>query len=116
MLDSILCPLCDHAVETTQHVLFQCPIVRSVFHIICNWWELEGQDLESFSEWQNWFLSIRMSAGTKNLLGLQGLHSGLRESVIHLSILTDSIILILVLSSLANVRGPPIGSFFRTSF
>ncbi|GKC82071.1 RNA-directed DNA polymerase, eukaryota, partial [Tanacetum coccineum] len=68
MLDSILCPLCDHAVETTQHVLFQCPIVRSVFHRICNWWELEGQDLESFSEWQSWFLSIRMSAGTKNLL------------------------------------------------
>ncbi|GJU39965.1 hypothetical protein Tco_1192922 [Tanacetum coccineum] len=36
--------------------------------LICNWWELEGQDLESFSEWQSWFLSIRMSAGTKNLL------------------------------------------------
>ncbi|GKC72735.1 phospholipase-like protein, partial [Tanacetum coccineum] len=43
MLDSILCPLCDHT-------------------------ELEGQDLESFSEWQSWFLSICMSAGTKNLL------------------------------------------------
>ncbi|GKB67861.1 RNA-directed DNA polymerase, eukaryota [Tanacetum coccineum] len=67
MLDSILCPLCDHAVETTQHVLFQCPIVRSVFHRICNWWELEGQDLESFSEWQSWFLSIRMLL-YKNLL------------------------------------------------
>ncbi|GJU20743.1 hypothetical protein Tco_1154085, partial [Tanacetum coccineum] len=35
---------------------------------ICNWWELEGQDLESFSEWQSWFLSICMSAGTENLL------------------------------------------------
>ncbi|PWA76186.1 nucleic acid-binding, OB-fold protein [Artemisia annua] len=68
MMDTLVCPLCDHGVETTHHVLFQCPIVRSVFYRICSWWELEGQDLESFSEWQNWFLSIRMPAGTKNLL------------------------------------------------
>ncbi|GJZ76784.1 RNA-directed DNA polymerase, eukaryota [Tanacetum coccineum] len=68
MLDSILCPLCDHAVETTQHVLFQCaPLWRSVFIRICNRWELVGHGL-NFSEWQSWFLSIRMSAGTKNLL------------------------------------------------
>jgi hypothetical protein len=55
-------------VETTQHVLFQCPIVRNVFYRICRWWEIEGEDLESFSEWQSWFLSIRMHTGTKNLL------------------------------------------------
>nr|GEW29735.1 RNA-directed DNA polymerase, eukaryota [Tanacetum cinerariifolium] len=68
VLDSVLCPLCDAAVETTQHVFFQCPIVRSVFYRICRWWDLEGQDLESFADWQDWFLSIRMLAGTKNLL------------------------------------------------
>nr|GEY66251.1 RNA-directed DNA polymerase, eukaryota [Tanacetum cinerariifolium] len=68
VLDSVLCPLCDAAVETTQHVFFQCPIVRSVFYRICRWWDLEGQDLESFADWQDWFLSIRMLAGSKNLL------------------------------------------------
>ncbi|GJS49408.1 RNA-directed DNA polymerase, eukaryota [Tanacetum coccineum] len=68
LLDSLVCPLCDNGVETTQHVLFQCPIVRNVFYRICRWWEIAGEDIDSFSEWQNWFLSIRMQSGSKNLL------------------------------------------------
>ncbi|GJV74407.1 hypothetical protein Tco_1505991, partial [Tanacetum coccineum] len=33
-----------------------------------SWWEIAGEDIDSFSEWQNWFLSIRMQSGSKNLL------------------------------------------------
>ncbi|GKB28248.1 hypothetical protein Tco_0867649, partial [Tanacetum coccineum] len=35
---------------------------------ICRWWDLDGQNLASFSDWQAWFLSIRLPSKTKMLL------------------------------------------------
>ncbi|GJZ66555.1 RNA-directed DNA polymerase, eukaryota [Tanacetum coccineum] len=33
-IDSILCPICDKAVESTSHIFFVCHIARDVFHKI----------------------------------------------------------------------------------
>nr|GEW39221.1 RNA-directed DNA polymerase, eukaryota [Tanacetum cinerariifolium] len=35
---------------------------------ICRWWDLDRQNLTSFSDWQAWFLSIRLPSKTKMLL------------------------------------------------
>nr|GEV67510.1 RNA-directed DNA polymerase, eukaryota [Tanacetum cinerariifolium] len=35
---------------------------------ICRWWDLDGQNLTSFSDWQTWFLSIQLPSKTKMLL------------------------------------------------
>ncbi|GJW92011.1 RNA-directed DNA polymerase, eukaryota [Tanacetum coccineum] len=51
-LDSVLCPLCDASVEDSQHVFFNCDIAQDVFRSICRWWDLDGQVLSSFSDWQ----------------------------------------------------------------
>nr|GEU53042.1 RNA-directed DNA polymerase, eukaryota [Tanacetum cinerariifolium] len=67
-LDTVLCPLCDASVEDSQHVFFSCDIAQDVFRSICHWWDLDGQVLSSFSDWQVWFLSLRLPSSIKALL------------------------------------------------
>ncbi|GKD78902.1 RNA-directed DNA polymerase, eukaryota, partial [Tanacetum coccineum] len=51
VLDSYLCPICGEVPEDIFHVLFLCDIAMLVFCKICRWWDLDWQDLMSFSEW-----------------------------------------------------------------
>ncbi|PWA58059.1 RNA-directed DNA polymerase, eukaryota [Artemisia annua] len=67
-LDSVVCPICDSDVEDIQHVMFRCDMAQLVFRKICRWWDLDGQDLSSFSDWQVWFSSIRLSSSIKSIL------------------------------------------------
>ncbi|GJZ85263.1 RNA-directed DNA polymerase, eukaryota [Tanacetum coccineum] len=67
-LDSALCPLCDSDVEDIQHVMFRCGMAQLVFRKICRWWDLDWQDLSSFSDWHVWFSSIRLSFSIKSIL------------------------------------------------
>nr|GEV07230.1 RNA-directed DNA polymerase, eukaryota [Tanacetum cinerariifolium] len=41
---------------------------ESIFRRICQWWELDWQALESFSDWNSWFSLIRLSSKVKALL------------------------------------------------
>nr|GEV82948.1 RNA-directed DNA polymerase, eukaryota [Tanacetum cinerariifolium] len=68
VLESDVCPLCEDSVEEPRHVFFQCSIAQCVIYRICRWWDLDGQNLTSFSDWQTWFLSIRLPSKTKMLL------------------------------------------------
>ncbi|GJZ21460.1 RNA-directed DNA polymerase, eukaryota [Tanacetum coccineum] len=68
VLDSILCPLCDADVEDVHHVMFRCDMALSVLRKICWWWELDWQVLSSFSDWNGWFLSIRLPSFIKSIL------------------------------------------------
>ncbi|PWA76401.1 Endonuclease/exonuclease/phosphatase [Artemisia annua] len=67
-LDSVLCPICDSDVEEIQHVMFRCDMAQLVFRKICRWWDLDWQDLSSFSNWKVWFSSIRLSSSIKSIL------------------------------------------------
>nr|GEW25160.1 RNA-directed DNA polymerase, eukaryota [Tanacetum cinerariifolium] len=68
VLESDVCTLCEDLVEEPRHVFFQCSIAQCVIYRICRWWDLDGQNLTSFSDWQTWFLSIRLPSKTKMLL------------------------------------------------
>ncbi|GKB13693.1 RNA-directed DNA polymerase, eukaryota, reverse transcriptase zinc-binding domain protein [Tanacetum coccineum] len=35
-IDSIICPMCDNAVESTSHLFFTCHIAREIFHVSDN--------------------------------------------------------------------------------
>ncbi|GKB53636.1 RNA-directed DNA polymerase, eukaryota [Tanacetum coccineum] len=59
LLDSHLCPLCNAAMEDVQHVFFRCDVARVVLRKICRWWDLDWQEICSFSDWDAWFLSFR---------------------------------------------------------
>ncbi|GJU89933.1 RNA-directed DNA polymerase, eukaryota [Tanacetum coccineum] len=67
-VDSSLCPLCDIAVEDNHHVFFCCNLAKSVIRKICLWWDLDSHVFSSFSDWDGWFLSIRMSSSIKSIL------------------------------------------------
>ncbi|GJX99709.1 RNA-directed DNA polymerase, eukaryota [Tanacetum coccineum] len=62
LLDSHLCPLCNAAMEDVQHVFFRCDMARVVLRKICRWWDLDWQEICSFSDWDAWFLSFRLSS------------------------------------------------------
>ncbi|GJZ19505.1 RNA-directed DNA polymerase, eukaryota [Tanacetum coccineum] len=68
LLDSHLCPLCTAAMEDVQHVFFRCDVARVVLRKICRWWDLDWQEICSFSDWDAWFLSFRLSSRLKSIL------------------------------------------------
>ncbi|GJT18408.1 RNA-directed DNA polymerase, eukaryota [Tanacetum coccineum] len=68
VLDSDVCPLCGVVPEDIEHVLFRCDTALSLHRRVCSWWDLEQQDVLSFSDWNNWFASIRLSAKIKSIL------------------------------------------------
>ncbi|GJV66825.1 RNA-directed DNA polymerase, eukaryota [Tanacetum coccineum] len=68
VLDSDVCPLCGVVPEDIEHVLFRCDTALSLHRRVCSWWDLEQQDVSSFSDWNGWFASIRLSAKIKSIL------------------------------------------------
>ncbi|GJZ61018.1 RNA-directed DNA polymerase, eukaryota [Tanacetum coccineum] len=68
LLDSHLCPLCNAAMEDVQHVFFRRDVARVVLRKICRWWDLNWQEICSFSDWDAWFLSFRLSSRLKSIL------------------------------------------------
>ncbi|XP_071708060.1 uncharacterized protein [Rutidosis leptorrhynchoides] len=44
-LHSVLCPLCNNEVETVEHALFSCPLVRGIWDKIYSWWGLGSSHL-----------------------------------------------------------------------
>ncbi|GKA60363.1 hypothetical protein Tco_0759770 [Tanacetum coccineum] len=68
LLDSHLCPLCNAAMEDVQLVFFRCDVARVVLRKICRWWDLVWQEICSFSDWDAWFLSFRLSSRLKSIL------------------------------------------------
>ncbi|GJY30086.1 hypothetical protein Tco_0413581 [Tanacetum coccineum] len=62
-----MCPLCNAAMEDVQHVFFRCDVARVVLRKICRWWDLDWQEICSFSDWDAWFLSFRLSSRLKSI-------------------------------------------------
>ncbi|GKB47466.1 RNA-directed DNA polymerase, eukaryota [Tanacetum coccineum] len=65
---SLDCPLCDQGEEDTSHLFFGCSAAKEVMKLICRWWDLYYQLVESYEEWFAWFKSIRLEAKSKDVL------------------------------------------------
>ncbi|GKD31304.1 RNA-directed DNA polymerase, eukaryota [Tanacetum coccineum] len=59
-IPSILCPLCNRAVENSDHILFSCSMVQKVWRRLLTWWELDVSSFHSYNEWISWLSSIRL--------------------------------------------------------
>ena len=68
ILESSLCSVCHSEEEDINHVLFRCEVAQIIVRRICRWWDLDWHDIKSFSDWLNWFSSIRLSTKVKNML------------------------------------------------
>ncbi|GJU34728.1 ribonuclease H-like domain-containing protein [Tanacetum coccineum] len=50
-IDSILCPTCGKAVESTRHIFFTCQIAKDILHLITRWWNIPYMEVSSYEEW-----------------------------------------------------------------
>ncbi|GJW76619.1 RNA-directed DNA polymerase, eukaryota [Tanacetum coccineum] len=67
-LDSLSCPICECGIESVGHLCFQCQVVRQVVRKISFWWNVDYVDFNSYEEWLNWLISLRLTAKYKELL------------------------------------------------
>nr|GEV21967.1 RNA-directed DNA polymerase, eukaryota [Tanacetum cinerariifolium] len=66
-IDTITCPLCDVYAESTRHVFFSCKVFCEVMRNIARWCELEYNDTNSYEEWPDWLISIRLPLNLKKV-------------------------------------------------
>ncbi|GJX39773.1 RNA-directed DNA polymerase, eukaryota [Tanacetum coccineum] len=52
-IPSILCPICNLAVESTSHIFFTCPLARQIRSKVMRWWELDDTSINCYGEWLN---------------------------------------------------------------
>nr|GFB39521.1 RNA-directed DNA polymerase, eukaryota [Tanacetum cinerariifolium] len=67
-IPSIACPLCNSAVKSSSHIFFACPLARQVWRKFLIWWELEDVAFNSYNEWLNWIVNIRLHKQLKVFL------------------------------------------------
>ncbi|GKA26171.1 RNA-directed DNA polymerase, eukaryota [Tanacetum coccineum] len=67
-IPSILCPLCNRAVENSDHIFFSCSMVRKVWRRLLTWLELNVSSFHSYNEWISWLSSIRLPKLLKGLV------------------------------------------------
>nr|GEZ92835.1 hypothetical protein [Tanacetum cinerariifolium] len=68
VLESPLCLICGSVREDSIHILFQCELAKLVFRKIFRWWDLDSNDISSFSDWDVWFSTIRLPSKLKLIL------------------------------------------------
>ncbi|GKA81636.1 RNA-directed DNA polymerase, eukaryota, reverse transcriptase zinc-binding domain protein [Tanacetum coccineum] len=67
-IDSILCPICDKEVESSNHIFFACHFAREIFTRISTWWDVPFIEMSTYEEWLLWLLNLRLSCINKQML------------------------------------------------
>nr|GEV72324.1 RNA-directed DNA polymerase, eukaryota, reverse transcriptase zinc-binding domain protein [Tanacetum cinerariifolium] len=64
-LDTIFCPSCNLAVESSNHIFFSCPMVKDLYKFLARWWDVSMTMFFSYDEWWNWFSNLRVPSKLK---------------------------------------------------
>nr|GEY49629.1 RNA-directed DNA polymerase, eukaryota [Tanacetum cinerariifolium] len=67
-IESVLCPMCGKAVESTSHIFFTCEMSKEILRKISRWWDIDYMEVSSYKEWLDWILNMRLSVKSKQLL------------------------------------------------
>ncbi|GJU45554.1 RNA-directed DNA polymerase, eukaryota, reverse transcriptase zinc-binding domain protein [Tanacetum coccineum] len=67
-IESIICPMCGEAAESSRHIFFSCHIAREILRKISRWWDVSYMELSSYEEWLDWIFNIRISVKHKQIL------------------------------------------------
>ncbi|GJZ46329.1 RNA-directed DNA polymerase, eukaryota, reverse transcriptase zinc-binding domain protein, partial [Tanacetum coccineum] len=51
LIDSILCPSCNIAIESSNHAFFECNIAKEVFRKITRWWDISCMEVSCYGDW-----------------------------------------------------------------
>nr|GEW70557.1 hypothetical protein [Tanacetum cinerariifolium] len=68
VLQTILCPSCNLAVEFTYHLFLSCSMMKDLYASIAKWWDVNMPEFSSFEEWWEWYSNFRLSSKLKMLL------------------------------------------------
>ncbi|GJV42888.1 hypothetical protein Tco_1427424 [Tanacetum coccineum] len=66
-IDSIVCPICNAGVESTNQIFFHA-CSDTDYAKISSWWNIDYSDVNSYEEWQVWLVSIRIQSKLKGVL------------------------------------------------
>nr|GEU94892.1 RNA-directed DNA polymerase, eukaryota [Tanacetum cinerariifolium] len=72
-IGSVLCPVYDRDVETSNHLLFSCEMAVDLWVLVARWWELDIPVTSSVSEWVAWIDSVRLPSKVRNCLDVVAL-------------------------------------------
>ncbi|GJV66147.1 hypothetical protein Tco_1476975, partial [Tanacetum coccineum] len=67
-IDSITCSICDNGVESSSHLFFKCNMVRDIIRKITRWWDITYIEADSYEDWLNWLVNLRLSSNYKQAL------------------------------------------------
>ncbi|XP_071729076.1 uncharacterized protein [Rutidosis leptorrhynchoides] len=67
-LEALNCVVCGHTLESSSHVLFECPLALDIWRSIRIWVDLSLPSFKSWLEWETWFEALRASKDMKNKL------------------------------------------------
>ncbi|GKB70713.1 RNA-directed DNA polymerase, eukaryota [Tanacetum coccineum] len=67
-IPSITCPICSCAGESCSHLFFSCSMARNITTKLARWWEFDCPDLFSYDDWLEWFHTLRLLKGFKDIL------------------------------------------------
>ncbi|GJV01682.1 RNA-directed DNA polymerase, eukaryota, partial [Tanacetum coccineum] len=67
-IHSILCPVCDGGVESSEHLFFRCHLSKQIARKVSLWWNAAYVDVNSYAEWYSWIVSLRIAAKSKLML------------------------------------------------
>nr|GEZ26276.1 RNA-directed DNA polymerase, eukaryota, reverse transcriptase zinc-binding domain protein [Tanacetum cinerariifolium] len=66
-IQDMSCPICDNAIESSEHLFFRCSLIRDIGKKIVRWWNMEYEEMNFYDEWKTWIVSRRMGSKLKNM-------------------------------------------------
>nr|GEY82678.1 RNA-directed DNA polymerase, eukaryota [Tanacetum cinerariifolium] len=60
-IDSIMCAICNEGAKTSSHLFFSCCMTRQTVCMITRWWDVPYDEVDSYKDWINWFVNLRLS-------------------------------------------------------
>ncbi|GJW97147.1 RNA-directed DNA polymerase, eukaryota, partial [Tanacetum coccineum] len=66
-IGSIVCPMCNSMVESSRHLFFSCDLSNQIMSKISRWMDFGNQEINSYEEWIEWMLSIRLPYNLKKV-------------------------------------------------
>nr|GEV37581.1 RNA-directed DNA polymerase, eukaryota [Tanacetum cinerariifolium] len=64
-IESIVFPLSEKMVESTRHLFFSYCFVTELMRLISRWWDIEYKEVNSYQDWLEWLVSIRLPVNQK---------------------------------------------------
>ncbi|GKF01854.1 RNA-directed DNA polymerase, eukaryota, partial [Tanacetum coccineum] len=60
--------ICSCVGESCSHLFFSCSMARNITTKLSRWWEFDCPDLFSYDDWLEWFHTLRLLKGFKDIL------------------------------------------------